>query len=71
MPTPVPPTPFLVRLADGRAWAGAEFGPGGFVCLHHPDEYTLCTIATSLDNLLDVPAGHLLHGAEVEHREPW
>lgn len=63
--------PFKLRLADGRAWGGAEF-PGGFVCLHHPDEINVCTIATSLDALLaGREPGHPLHGAEIESREWW
>ncbi|CAL9666337.1 hypothetical protein SUDANB145_07180 (plasmid) [Streptomyces sp. enrichment culture] len=69
---PPAPAPFLLRLADGRAWAGAEYGPGGFVCVHHPDEVNICTIAVSLDALLtDRAAGDPLHGATVEHRERW
>ncbi|WP_320784183.1 hypothetical protein [Streptomyces sp. CRN 30] len=72
MPLPAAPTPFLLRLADGRAWAGAEYGTGGFVCVHHPDEATICTIAVSLDALIaDCAPGHPLHGATIERREPW
>lgn len=67
MAVPARPRPFLVRLADGRVWAAAEFGPGGFVCVHHPDELNVCTIAISLDGLLaDRKPGDLLHGASVE-----
>lgn len=67
MAVPTPARPFLVRLADGRAWAGAEFSPGGFVCVHHPDEHNVCTIAVSLDDLLaDGKPGHPLHGATIE-----
>lgn len=65
---PVPPTarPFHLRLADGRTWSGAEFGPGGFVCIHHPDEHNLCTIAVSIEGLLaDRKPGDPLHGASV------
>lgn len=69
---PASPTPFLLRLADGRAWAGAEYGPGGFVCVHHPDEPNICTIAISLDALLaDRTPGDPLHGAAVEARQSW
>ncbi|MHB9862175.1 hypothetical protein [Streptomyces sp. YIM S03343] len=70
MTVPARSIPFALRLADGRAWGGAEF-PEGFVCLHHPDEPTVCTIATSMEHLLDVPAGHPLHGAQVIEREWW
>lgn len=71
MDVPARAVPFVVRLTDGRAWGGAEF-PGGFVCIHHPEEPTVCTIATSLDALLaDPPPGHPLHGAQVEEREWW
>ncbi|WP_314411378.1 hypothetical protein [Streptomyces sp. DSM 40484] len=67
MAVPAPAHPFFLRLADGRVWAGVEFTPGGFVCIHHPDEHNLCTIAVSIDGLLaDRPAGHELHGATVE-----
>jgi hypothetical protein len=66
MAVPAPARPFLIRLIDGRTWGAAEF-PGGFVCVHHPDETNVCTIAVSLDGLLaDLPAGHPLHGAKVE-----
>jgi hypothetical protein len=68
MAVPAPALPFLVRLADGRAWSGAEFEPGGFVCVHHPDELNACTIATSISHLLDVPQGHPLYGAKIEER---
>ncbi|MGW0647881.1 hypothetical protein ACWD4T_03595 [Streptomyces umbrinus] len=67
MAVPTPAHPFLLRLADGRVWAGVEFTPGGFVCVHHPDQSTLCTVAVSLDALLaDLPPGHQAHGAAVE-----
>ena len=60
------PKPFRVRLADGRAWQGAEFADG-FVCIHHPDEANICTIAISIDGLLnDQPVGHPLRDAHVE-----
>jgi hypothetical protein len=66
MAVPAPATPFIIRLADGRTWGGAEF-PGGFVCVHHPDEFTLCTVATSIEALLDNrKPGDPLHGARVE-----
>lgn len=71
MAIPVPPTPFLLRLADGRAWAGAEYGPGGFVCVHHPGETNICTIAVTLTDLLDVPEDNPLHGATVQERQAW
>jgi len=72
MAVPAAPTPFLLRLADGRAWAGSEYVPGGFVCVHHPDEVNVCTIAVSLDDLLaDRQPGDPLHGATVEQRQPW
>ena len=59
-------TPFQLRLRDGRIWKGAEF-PNGFVCVHHPDEINICTIAVNLDGLLnDQPDGHPLHGARIE-----
>ena len=59
-------TPFRLRLADGRIWHGAEFGDG-FVCVHHPEEVNVCTIAVSIDGLLnDLPAEHALYGATVE-----
>jgi hypothetical protein len=58
--------PFRLRLTDGRVWQGAEF-PDGFVCVHHPGEPTICTIAVSLDDLLaDLPPMHQAHGAVVE-----
>ncbi|MFD5975555.1 hypothetical protein [Streptomyces bacillaris] len=71
MAVPTPATPFIVRLADGRALAGAEFTPGGFVCVHSPDDpAAICTIALSTDALLaDRPPGHPLHGAAIEHYE--
>lgn len=66
MSAPTPARPFLVRLTDGRTWAGAEFGPGGFVCVHHPDEINVCTIAVSLDALLtDRQPGDPFHGASI------
>lgn len=66
MAVPEPAHAFLIRLADGRTWGAVEF-PNGFVCVHHPDEITVCTIATSLDGLLtDLPPGHPLHGAKTE-----
>ncbi|MFF9285407.1 hypothetical protein [Streptomyces griseosporeus] len=66
MAVPAPAIPFLLRLADGRIWGAAEF-PGGFVCVYHPDEYTLCTIATSVDALVnDRAPGDPLRGAVVE-----
>lgn len=69
MPVPAPATPFLLRLADGRAWAGAEFGPGGFVCVHHPDELNICTIGVSLEGLLaDRRPSDPMYGAVVESR---
>lgn len=64
---PAPARPFLLRLADGRAWAGVEFTPGGFVCVHHPGEVNVCSIAVSIDGLLaDRQPGDPLHGAQVE-----
>lgn len=67
MAVPAPAHPFLLRLADGRVWAGVEFTPGGFVCVYHPDEVNVCTIAVSVDGLLaDGKPGHPLHGATVE-----
>ena len=59
-------TPFQLHLRDGRIWQGAEF-IDGFVCVHHPGEVNICTIAVSLDGLLsDQPDGHPLDGATVE-----
>lgn len=71
MAVPTPPIPFLVRLADGRALAGAEFTPGGFVCVHSPDDPAgICLIAMSTEALLaDREQAHLLHGATIEHYE--
>ncbi|MFD9192977.1 hypothetical protein ACFWCA_32785 [Streptomyces phaeochromogenes] len=67
MAVPAPARPFLLRLADGRIWAGAEFTPGGFVCVHHPDEYNWCTIGVSVDGLLaDRTPEDPLYGAQVE-----
>lgn len=58
--------PFCLRLADGRIWQGAEFADG-FVCVHHPGEVNICTIAVSIDGLLaDLPTEHPMHGAVVE-----
>ncbi|ROQ69185.1 hypothetical protein EDD93_3682 [Streptomyces sp. 840.1] len=69
MAVPSPVTPFIVRLADGRTWSGAEF-PGGFVCVHTPDEYGACIIATSTEHLLaDRTPEDPLHGARIEHYE--
>ncbi|MFE9853609.1 hypothetical protein ACFYPN_33160 [Streptomyces sp. NPDC005576] len=69
MAVPTPATPFIVRLANGRALAGAEFTPGGFVCVHSPDEdASICIIAVSTEALLaDRAPGHLLHRASIEH----
>ncbi|MFC9987888.1 hypothetical protein ACFXKV_04515 [Streptomyces globisporus] len=60
-------TPFRLLLADGRIWHGAEFA-SGFVCVHHPDEHNICTIAVSIDGLLDDARhpDHPLHSAQVE-----
>lgn len=67
MAVPAPARPFLLRLADGRTWAGVEFTPGGFICIYRPDEYDICLIAISIDGLLaDRPPEHELHGATVE-----
>lgn len=61
-----PARPFLVHLTDGRTWNGAEF-PDGFVCVHHPDEPNICTIAVSVAGLLaDRTPEDPLHGARVE-----
>lgn len=61
------PQPFRLRLTDGRVWHGAEFADG-FVCVHHPDEINICTIALSLEDLLsDRLPEHPMHGAVVEH----
>ncbi|MGW7085028.1 hypothetical protein ACWGH2_16270 [Streptomyces sp. NPDC054871] len=66
MAVPTPARPFLLRLADGRTWNGAEF-PDGFVCVHHPDEINVCTIAISIEGLLADPApGDPMYGAQVE-----
>lgn len=51
MAVPAPAIPLLVRLTDGRTWGAVEF-PGGFVCVYHPNEPTVCTIAVSTDHLL-------------------
>jgi hypothetical protein len=65
---PMPARPFLLRLTDGRTWSGAEFTPGGFVCIYHPDEYNWCTIAVSVDGLLaDRQPGDPLREARVEN----
>ena len=70
MSDPAPATPFLIRLTDGRTWGAVEF-PGGFVCAYHPDEFTLCTIATSIEALVtNRTPGHALHGATIEQYEP-
>ncbi|MEU1122142.1 hypothetical protein ABZ371_00780 [Streptomyces sp. NPDC005899] len=70
MAVPTPPIPFLVRLADGRTWSGAEFTPGGFVCVYTPDEYGACIIATSTEHLLaDRTPEDPLHGATIEPYE--
>jgi hypothetical protein len=66
MSVPTPATPFLVRLTDGRTWSGAEFTPGGFVCVYTPGEVNVCAIAVTLTDLLDVPEGNPLHGAVIE-----
>lgn len=60
--------PFRLHLTDGRTWSGAEFTPGGFVCVYTPDQPSgICTIATSLDELLaDRTPEDPLHGARVE-----
>ncbi|KOU62056.1 hypothetical protein ADK57_25825 [Streptomyces sp. MMG1533] len=58
--------PFRLRLTDGRIWHGAEFADG-FVCVHHPDEINICTIAVSIDGLLaDRLPEHPMCGATVE-----
>jgi hypothetical protein len=67
MAVPAPAIPFIVRLADGRSWSGAEFAPGEFVCVYHPGEANICTIAVTVTDLLDVPEGSPLHGATIEH----
>ncbi|MEU9661915.1 hypothetical protein [Streptomyces chartreusis] len=70
MSVPAPAIPFLVRLTDGRTWGAVEF-PGGFVCVYHPDEINVCTIATSADALVtDRTPGDPLYGAIVEQYEP-
>ncbi|NUP42332.1 MAG: hypothetical protein HOY76_36205 [Streptomyces sp.] len=68
MSVPAVPIPFLLRLTDGRTWSGVEFEPGRFVCVYHPDEINLCSIAVTLTDLLNVPEGHPLYGAKVEER---
>lgn len=71
MSDPARSVPFLLRLADGRTWVGAEFHDG-FVCVHHPDEPNVCTIAVNLDGLLaDAKPGDPLHGAQIEERQWW
>lgn len=58
--------PFRLHLTDGRVWYGAEFADG-FVCVHHPDEINICTIAVSIDGLVnDQPLGHPLRDARIE-----
>lgn len=71
MAVPTPVIPFIVRLADGQALSGAEFTPGGFVCVHTPEHPGgICVIATSVDELLaDRAPGHLLYEASIEHSE--
>lgn len=68
MAVPAPARPFLVHLADGRTWAGAEFTPGGFVAVYTPDNPgSICTIGISLDALLAARTPEdPLHGATVE-----
>jgi len=66
MAVPAPAHPFFIRLADGRNLGAVEF-PDGFVCVYHPDEPTVCTIAVSLGALLaDRHPRDLLHGASAE-----
>lgn len=66
MAVPAPAHPFFLLLADGRACGAVGF-PDGFVCVYHPDEPNICTIATSIDALLaDTKPGHPLHGATAE-----
>lgn len=66
MAVPAPAIPLLVRLGDGRNWGAVEF-PGGFVCVYHPDEPTVCTIALPVEHLLaGREAGDPLRGATVE-----
>jgi hypothetical protein len=66
MAVPAPAIPFLVRLTDGQAWGAVEF-PGGFVCVYHPDEPNVCTIALSVEHLLaGREPGDPLSGATVE-----
>ncbi|MEV4974437.1 hypothetical protein [Streptomyces scopuliridis] len=69
MDAPASARPFLVRLANGRAWSAAQF-TNGFVCVHHPDEFTVCTIATSVDALLEGRSPKdPFHGARVEWQD--
>lgn len=69
MALPAPPIPFLVCLADGRTWGGAEF-PDGVVCVRTPDDHGACILATSVDSLLaDRTPEDPLHGATIEHYE--
>lgn len=65
----VPTRPFLVHLADGRTWAGAQF-TDGFVCVHHPDQPNICTIAVNVDGLLtDRTPEDPLHDARIEWQD--
>jgi hypothetical protein len=66
MAVPAPAVPFLLRLADGRTWGAVQF-PGGFICVYHPDEINVCTIAISLDALVgDSRPGNVFQGAQAE-----
>lgn len=71
MAVPAPAIPFYLRLADGRVCNGAEFTPGGFVCVHTPANPSgICAIATSIDELLaNRTPEDPLYGARVEHFE--
>lgn len=53
--------PFRLHLPDGRVWYGARY-PDGFVCIHHPDEINICTIARTLDDAV----GNHWPGARAE-----
>ncbi|GAA3494008.1 hypothetical protein ACWEV9_35645 [Streptomyces albogriseolus] len=65
MTLPAAASLFLLRLADGRVWEAVEFSDG-FVCVYHPDEFTLCTIATSVEALLSGRRPNdPLHGAMI------
>ena len=60
---------FRLHLTDGRIWQGAQFADG-FVCVHHPEEINICTIAVSMDALFeDRHPEHPLSGARVEWPE--